>query len=161
MASRNWGGSSRLQIWSEVGQERPDDLPAALRLFDLALRVGDREDGKRLARVGVDRLHRIEGEDGVLWRWRGHPAGASGSAARCEAVRPGPPFARRGGQAPARMVPSAAPRSGDRRTGGEFGAGDRGLLRKAIERGERSAAGAPSRSSNFSRSIGGTTRPIA
>ncbi|AGA26775.1 tetratricopeptide repeat protein [Singulisphaera acidiphila] len=56
------------QLWTHVAERRPDDLRAATRLFDLALRVGDHSDEEALSRA-VERLRHIEGEDGVLWRF--------------------------------------------------------------------------------------------
>ncbi|WP_406695911.1 tetratricopeptide repeat protein [Singulisphaera sp. Ch08] len=55
------------QLWTDVAERRPNDPRAAIRLFGLALQVGDQADHATLARA-VERLRHIEGEDGVLWR---------------------------------------------------------------------------------------------
>ena len=54
--------------WAKVLEERPNNLRAAMTLFDFALRP-DTGDGRPDAiRRAVDRIRRIEGEDGTIWR---------------------------------------------------------------------------------------------
>jgi tetratricopeptide (TPR) repeat protein len=54
-------------LWTRVAAGRPDDPRPAARLLDLALQAGDRAD-EAAVRTAVERLRRIEGEDGAQWR---------------------------------------------------------------------------------------------
>ncbi|SIO61511.1 Tfp pilus assembly protein PilF [Singulisphaera sp. GP187] len=58
------------ELWTGLAERRPHELHAAIRLFDLGLALEAREQADRgtLSRA-VKRLHGIEGEDGVLWRF--------------------------------------------------------------------------------------------
>jgi tetratricopeptide (TPR) repeat protein len=56
------------QLWTRLAERRTDDLRVAIKLFDLALQAGDRA-GDRTLSQAVERLHRIEGEDGAYWRF--------------------------------------------------------------------------------------------
>jgi tetratricopeptide (TPR) repeat protein len=53
------------RLWTRVADQRPDDLRTANLLLDLAFQTGDMDAVQR----AVDRLRRIEGEDGTLWRY--------------------------------------------------------------------------------------------
>jgi tetratricopeptide (TPR) repeat protein len=56
------------QLLTRVADQRPDDVRTAAALFDLAYLAGDQAD-KNALQKSVDRLRRIEGEDGALWRY--------------------------------------------------------------------------------------------
>ncbi len=56
------------RLGSEVAEKRPDDVRIALLLFDLAIREDAEEQASALQRA-IARLRRIEGEEGVLWRF--------------------------------------------------------------------------------------------
>lgn len=53
------------RLWLLITKESRDDLQAAVALFDLALSVQDDAEMKQCA----DRLRKIEGEGGTLWRY--------------------------------------------------------------------------------------------
>lgn len=53
------------RIWADAAKRRPDDRQVATLLLGLALRRGD---DQSIARAS-SQLRRIEGEDGVLWRY--------------------------------------------------------------------------------------------
>ncbi|MHB1556389.1 MAG: tetratricopeptide repeat protein [Isosphaeraceae bacterium] len=53
------------QYGHELAELQPDNIGVQLRLFDLAVMAGDRDDPGRL----VEEIRKIEGEDGINWRF--------------------------------------------------------------------------------------------
>jgi tetratricopeptide (TPR) repeat protein len=57
------------RLWNDVAESRPADLRVALRLFDLSLQEDAKGEAPALMQQAIERLRRIEGEDGALWRY--------------------------------------------------------------------------------------------
>jgi cellulose synthase operon protein C len=54
-----------VQLMSQLASRQPEDLPTQMSMFDLAMVVGDHSE---VAKV-VERLRKIEGENGTNWRY--------------------------------------------------------------------------------------------